>query len=137
MNLYRKIKWEVKDFWYDLRRRIQRFRRGYAYSDAWDIDFWFMRTVKPMLIQLRDNGIGIPMGLYLDGAENEREAWEAVLSEMITCLTLMEEDEAQKYLGVADNDWSVESYNKVTDFMEKNKNRFFELFSEYFYSLWD
>ena len=54
MNLYRKIKWEVKDFWYDLRRRVQRFKRGYAYSDVWDIDYWFMGTVKPMLIHLRD-----------------------------------------------------------------------------------
>lgn len=137
MNLYRKIKWEVEDFWYDLRRRVQRFKRGYAYSDVWDIDFWFMRTVKPMLIHLRDHGIGIPGALYQQDAENERAAWEAILTEMVNCLDLMDEDAAQKHIGIADNDYSFESYKKVDELVNQNKDRFFELFSKYFFSLWD
>jgi hypothetical protein len=111
--------------------------RGYSYGDIWDMDYWFMRTVKPMLIHLRDNGIGIPNDLYQEGAENEREAWESVLTEMINCLDLMDEDNAQAHLGIADNDHSVESYKKLNDFMDENKDRFFELFSKHFYSLWD
>lgn len=137
MRLYNKIK---NKLFYDvdcLRARCQRFKRGYSYGDVWDIDCWFMRTVKPMLIHLRDHGMGIPFDLYLEGEENERAAWEAVITEMIDCLTLMDEDEAQKYLGITDEDWSVESYNKVNNLMEEKKNRFFELFSKHFYSLWD
>ena len=137
MNLYHKLKNKLIYDVDSLRARIQRFKRGYSYGDVWDMDFWFMRNVKPMLIHLRDHGIGIPFDLYLDGEENERSAWEAVLTEMIDCLTLMDEDEAQKYLGVADEEWSVESYNKVNDLMDEKKNRFFELFSKHFYSLWD
>lgn len=133
--------WRIKNFFVygfdSLRARWQRFIRGYSYGDVWDMDFWFMRNVKPMLIHLRDHGIGIPNELYLDGAENEREAWEAVLTEMINCLDLMDEDNAQKHLGIADSDWTMESYNKVHACMDENKNRFFELFSKYFYSLWD
>ena len=98
---------------------------------------WFLRTVKPMLIHLRDNGIGMPGDLYLEGEENERAAWEAVLTEMIDCLTFMDEDEVQNHLGIADDDYSVESYKKVNDLMDEKKNRFFELFGKYFYSLWD
>ena len=49
----------------------------------------------------------------------------------------MDEDNAEKHLGIPDNDHSIESYNKVNDLMEENKNRFFELFSKYFYHLWD
>jgi hypothetical protein len=96
-----------------------------------------MSTVKPMLTHLRDYGIGVPNALYLEGAENEREAWESILTEMIECLELMDEDNAQQHLGIADDDHSIESYNRVWNLMLEKKNRFFELFSEYFYSFWD
>lgn len=137
MRLYYRIRNVIKDFWWNFRCRFQRFKRGYAYSDVWDMDWWFMRTVKPMLIHLRDHGIGVPNDLYLQDAENEREAWENILTEMVECIELMNEDAAQEYLGVADDDWSVESYKKVNDLMDEKKNRFFELFSKHFYSLWD
>ena len=137
MKLYYRIKNRIEDFIYDFRCRCQRFKRGYAYGDVWDIDCWFKRTVKPMLTHLRDHGIGIPGDLYLDGAENERKVWEDSLTEMVDCLTLMDEDEAEKHLGIADNDYSFESYKRVQDFTEAKKNRFFELFSKWFFYLWD
>lgn len=137
MNVYYKIK---NALFYNvdcLRARWQRFLRGYSYGDIWDMDFWFKRTVKPMLIHLRDYGLSAPNDLYLQGVENEREAWEAVLTEMVECLKLMDEDEAKKHLGIADNDHSYKSYKQIRDFMCEKKDRFFELFSKYFYSLWD
>ena len=137
MRLYYRIKNKLIYDFDSLRASIQRFKRGYSYGDVWDMDFWFMRTVKPMLIHLRDHGIGIPNDLYLQDADNERIIWENTLTEMINCLELMDEDNAEKYLGIANNDWSVESYNKVNNLMEESKNRFFALFSKYFYSLWD
>lgn len=137
MNLYYKLKNKLIYDFDSLRARIQRFKRGYSYGDVWDMDYWFMRTVKSMLIHLRDHGIGIPNELYLQDADNERIIWENTLTEMISCLELMDEENAEKYLGIADNDYSVESYDKVTNLMEENKNRFFELFSKYFYCLWD
>ena len=120
-----------------LRARCQRFKRGYSYGDVWDMDHWFKRMAKPMLTHLRDHGIGIPNELYQHDSENERAAWEAVLTEMIECLTLMDEDEAEKYLGIADDDCTFASYKRVTDLMDEKKDRFFELFSKYFYCLWD
>lgn len=137
MRLFRRLRWNIKEFWYDFRCRCQRFKRGYSYSDVWDMDHWFKRTAKPMLTHLRDHGIGIPNALYLHDAENERADWEAILTEMIECLELMDEHEAEKYLGIADDDYSATSYQRVTAFMDEKKNRFFELFSEYFYCLWD
>ena len=35
------LSYKIKDFWYDLRYRIQRFKRGYGNRDVWDIDHWF------------------------------------------------------------------------------------------------
>lgn len=136
MNLYYRIKNTILDFWYDFRCRCQRFKRGWAYGDVWDMDVWFMRTVKPMLVHLRDYGIGIPSELYVDG-ENERVNWENTLTEMINCLELMDEDVARERLGISDSDCSVESYKRTNDLMEENKDRFFKLFSEYFFALWD
>lgn len=137
MTLYYKIRNAIRDFWWDFRRRCQRFKRGYAYSDVWDIDCWFIDTIKPMLIHLRDYGIGIPWDLYNHEDKNERIDWENILTEMVECLDLMNEDAAQKYLCISNNDHSFESYQKVNNLMDEKKNRFFELFSKYFFSLWD
>lgn len=137
MRLYHRIKNALIYDVDSLKARCQRFKRGYSYGDVWDMDFWFMRTVKPMLIHLRDHGIGIPNDLYVEGSDNERIYWENTLTEMISCLELMDEDSAEKHLGIADKDFSVEDYNKKWALMEENKNRFFELFSKHFYSLWD
>ena len=137
MRIYYRIKNFFVYGWDNFRARCQRFKRGYSYGDVWDMDYWFMRTVKPMLTHLRDHGIGVPNALYLEGAENERAAWETILTEMIECLELMDEDNAQEHLGIADDDYSAESYNKVWGLIEDKKSRFFELFSKHFYSLWD
>ena len=133
-----RIKYKIDRLWDNFRRRCQRFKRGYAYSDVWDINVWFMRTVKPMLIHLRDHGIGIPGELVVDG-ENQRANWENVLTEMINCLDMMDEDNVYESLGFYDYDQllSIEDYKRVGAIMEENKNRFFELFSKYFFSLWD
>lgn len=136
MNLYYRIKNTISDFWYNFRCRCQRFKRGWAYSDVWDMDVWFMYTVKPMLTHLKDHGIGIPGELCI-GEDGNRIYWENTLTEMISCLELMDEDNAEKYLGISDDNRSVESYKKVHDLMEENKNRFFELFSKYYFDLWD
>lgn len=136
MNIYYKIRNRIRELRYELRTRCQRFKRGYAWSDVWDMDVWFMRTVKPMLIHLRDHGIGMPGELWNE-QDDSRKPWEDILTEMINCMELMDEDSVEEYLGISDDDYSHESYKKVRDCMDENKNRFFELFSKYFFHLWD
>ena len=137
MNLYYKLKNKLIYDVDSLHARLQRFKRGYSYGDVWDMDFWFMRTVKPMLIHLRDHGIGIPNDLYQEGKDNERADWEAILTEMINCLDLMDEANAEKHLGITSEYYSLENTKRTWALMEENKNRFFELFSKYYYSFWD
>ena len=141
MNIYYKLKNKLIYDVDSLKARIQRFKRGYSYGDIWDMDFWFMRTVKPMLVHLRDHGIGIPNDLYLQDADNERILWENTLTEMISCLELMNEDNVCKSLGfdysISNKHMTAEDYEELWRIMEENKERFFELFSKYFYSLWD
>ena len=136
MNLYYKIKNKLIYGHDCLRARCQRFKRGYSYGDVWDMFDWFVRTTKPMLIHLREHHCGVPIEF-----ENDESAWDFVLTEMIDCLTLMEEDSAYALHGFGDWDaqkqMTKEDYKKVYRTMEDNKNRFFELFSKYFYNLWD
>lgn len=126
-----KLYYKIKNYWNDFRTHCERFKRGYAYIDVWDMDCWFVHTVKPMLMHLRDHGIGYPSEF------KSRIYWENILTEMISCLDLMNEDVARADLCISSNDYSHKSYQKVNEFIEANKNRFFELFSKYFFSLWD
>lgn len=141
---FRRLKFKIEMAFDRFRARCQRFMRGYSYGDVWDMDYWFIRTVKPMLIHLRDHGIGMPGTLVVDG-ENEREAWEAVLTEMIDCLTLMDEENVYEHLfgenwferDLSDGASVLSDWELVNNIMDQKKDRFFELFSKYFYHLWD
>jgi hypothetical protein len=140
MNPYYKIRRIIRDFWYDLRSRCWRFKRGWSYSDVWNMDYWFIETIKPMLIHLRDHGCGCPTEFY-DEETDSCVAWTNILTEMVNCLDMMNEDNVYKHYGF--DDWgcwermTTEDYKNIYNTMEKNKNRFFELFSKHFYSLWD
>lgn len=135
MNLYYRIKNTISHAWYNFRRRYQRFKRGWAYSDVWDMDAWLMRTVKPMLIHLKNNGISYPMKF------KHRSEWETVLEEMIDHLDFMDEDYVIQLLGFGEIDdykcMTREDWDRVYTIMVENKNRFFELFSKYYFDLWD
>jgi hypothetical protein len=125
----------------NIKNKIHRAKRGYSNSDVWNMFDWFLEVMPPMLTKLRDEGCGVPNDLYVEGAENEREKWEAVLTEMIECLHNMDENKIRKQLGT-DNGFGFKSltredYIKMHELMEKNKSRFFELFNKHFYDLWD
>ena len=131
-----KLHYRIQNALDNLRARCQRFKRGWAYSDVWDIDVWFMHTIKPMLLHLYHNHMGVPMEF-----ENNRDGWKEILNEMINCLEMMDEGNVYAFLGFCELDdykrMTREDYQNVYDIMIKNKNRFFELFSKYFFDLWD
>lgn len=132
MNIYYHIKNAITNVWYDFRCRCQRFKRGWAYGDVWDIDQWFMHTIKPMLIHLKNNGTSYPIGF------NDISEWRTVLEEMINCLNFMDEDYTLDFLDFDNYDrMTRDDWEHVYEIRINNKNRFFELFSEHFYDLWD
>ena len=130
MAIFYKIRNFFTNKWWNLRKRCQRFKRGYAWVDVWNMYDWFINTNKPMLEHLLYTHQGYPCGI-------DNKEWEAILQEMIDCLTLMDENKAQEYLNISDDDYSAESRNRVDELTKEKKNRFFELFSEWFYCLWD
>ena len=65
------------------------------------------------------------------------EEWEDVIDDMLYHLKYMDEwtviQELEKDIP---DDWNA-SLKTVDEVMDKHKNEFFRLFSEYFYNLWD
>ena len=122
-------KWRIYDWFYNTKAKFQRFRRGYADKDVWDLDRWFIETVKPMLQQLHDGHMGYP-------GDMTPELWEETLRDMIRCLDYMDESAVEAHLGL-ENDPSPQACEEIWSVMTENKDRFFELFSKYFWKLWD
>lgn len=125
---------ELKYLPHAIKYRFQRAFRGWADCDTWDMDFWFMEVMKPMLQHLRDTHMGHPGDLT-------EEAWNVVLDRMIFLLTEMDESTcSQQNAFWKDTDQKQKALEREIDickYREVCKDEFFRLFSKYFYNLWD
>lgn len=118
--------WKIRHLYWGLRKRIQRFKRGYAWVDVWNFFDWFIETAEPMLRHLSENCVGNPV-------EYTEEEWSARLKEMADCLHYM--DEWNVIDELLDGDYM--RFKECSEIMQKNHDRFFELFSADFFNLWD
>lgn len=136
-----------KHFYLNIKGIIPYFRSmhhlvKYGYDDyaEWETAAYFIHTMRSVLkryaanrsstpVLVKDYPMGIPTTDEEKRIVQENDLkWEAVISRMIELLDLMDE-ENDLY---ADLDYS-ESFSK----MEAAKEEFFNLFSKYFYHLWD
>ena len=127
---YYKAKWHIREAYWEIRYGFQRMFKGYDSVDCFETFAKFIERYTKILTDYRKNHVG-----YVGTMTNEE--WEAIIDKMLYHLYYMDEehitDELEK--GVPDN-WSAS--NKTTyEILEKHKNEFFKLFSEYFYNLWD
>lgn len=88
---------------------------------AWNIDDGFIVLYRTILKDFRSNLHSYPSNMTL-------EEWDCILDEMIDLLDEMNIDKTDMMQG-----YHKEIYNEV----ENSKSRFFELFSKYFYDLWN
>lgn len=128
-----------KRFWYynlkDIPIFIQRIfftlKHGYSPVAQWETFCWFIAVMREILINYRDNRTGTPVVIpdyHTDDliSENKNiEIYNNILNEMIELLNKMDECNYLTY-----NNASLEAMNAA-------KDKFFELFSKYFYTLWD
>lgn len=131
-----------KRFWYynlkDIPIFIQRIfftlKHGYSPVAQWETFEWFITVMREILINYRDNRTGTPVVIpdyHTDDliSENKNiEIYNNILNEMIELLNKMDECNSTY------NDVSLEEKHST---MDSAKNKFFELFSKYFYTLWD
>lgn len=130
-----------KDWWRNLKdipifikRIFFTLKHGYSPVAQWETFSWFISVMREILINYRDNRTGTPVvipGYHTDDSISENkniEIYNNILNEMITLLDQMDECNSTY------NDVPLEEMHSA---MDTAKNKFFELFSKYFYTLWD
>jgi hypothetical protein len=125
-----KAKRWIKDTYWEVRYGFQRMFNGYDSVDTFETFWKFINRYSKILIDYRNNHWGYPGDMTV-------EEWDAIVDEMIYHLKYMDEETVTAELerDVPDN-WTA-SHKTVWEILDKHKNRFFELFSKYFYHLWD
>ena len=145
MNI-NKLSWGLfmfhgKDWWRNLKdipifikRIFFTLKHGYSPVAQWETFGWFITVMREILVNYRDNRTGTPVVIpdyNIDDliSENKNiEIYNNILNEMIELLDKMDECNST-YNGV--------SLEEMHSAMDGAKNKFFELFSKYFYTLWD
>lgn len=124
----------LKDIPIFFQRIFFTLKHGYSPVAQWETFEWFIAVMRKILINYRDNRTGTPVVIpdyHTDDliSENKNiEIYNNILNEMIELLDKMDECNLT-YNGV--------SLEEMHSAMDTAKNKFFELFSKYFYTLWD
>ena len=117
-------------------------KHGYSPIARWDYSAWFIDTTKDIFTEYLKYHAGYKI---IDDTKDEEwncQAWENVIKEMIDCLTRMDESayydtKPCRYDETRDRDDLMKWYDEVEKEMDIAKRRFFFLFNQYFYDLWD
>lgn len=124
----------LKDIPIFIQRIFFTLKHGYSPVAQWETFEWFIAVMREILINYRDNRMGTPVVIpdyNIDDliSENKNiEIYNNILNEMIELLDKMDECNST-YNGV--------SLEEMHSAMSAAKDKFFELFSKYFYTLWD
>ena len=153
-----KLSYRIKDFTNSIKFFFQRGARGYCDKDVWSIDTWFLDIMPKMLRQLKTETHGAPC---LSGVSSEEyfDKWKEILNRMIYLLREMDEDKCsyKNPFAEAFHEYVEKQFSGDKDFKENPdlqklyvgeernkanyinlcKKEFFDLFSKYFWDLWD
>lgn len=116
----------LKDIPIFIKRIFFTLKHGYSPVAQFETFEWFITVMREILINYRDNRTGTPVVIpdyNADSLISENKnigAYNNILNEMIELLDKMDEYD-----------------NTSLEAMDSAKNKFFELFSKYFYTLWD
>lgn len=113
-------------------------KNGYSPVAQWDTFEWFIDVMREILTNYRYNRVGTSGVVeYRDDdswSDENEEAYNKILDEMIELLDKMEE---RYYLSENIEDLKKIDYTEMYNKQNEAKDRFFELFSKYFYTFWD
>jgi hypothetical protein len=125
---YYKAKWWIREYYWEIRYGFQRMFKGYDVVDTFETFAKFRERYIKILTDYRKHHVG-----YC--GEMTEEEWDAVIDEMIYHLHYMDEETVVEELEKdVPDDWGASAIT-VYEVMDKHKNEFFKLFSEYFYNL--
>lgn len=124
----------LKDIPIFFQRIFFTLKHGYSPIAQWETFEWFIAVMREILINYRDNRTGTPVVIpdyNIDDliSENKNiEIYNNILNEMIELLDKMDE---------CNSTYNSVSLEEMHSAMNAAKDKFFELFSKYFYTLWD
>lgn len=121
---------KLKDVPIFLKRVIYTLRHGYPPQATWEIYEWHRCVMLETLSEFRKNLNGYPAS-YDDedsSPEEQYDKWGAIIDEMCNYLDAMGEDSY---------DYSIENFKKNDLARIEAKDKFFALFSKYYFDLWD
>lgn len=127
---YYKAKWWIREVYWEVRYGFQRMFKGYDRVDTFETFAKFRERYIKILKEYRKYHVG-----YC--SEMTEEEWDNIIDEMIYHLHYMDEETVTEELEKdVPDDWRA-NYKTVNYILYKHKDAFFELFSKYFYHLWD
>ena len=140
---YKNIFGKIKNIPRYIRRVHYLKKYGYDKGALWETFDWFTKTMRDILIQYRYHHCSNPVvidnypydsSLKDENSKQLRESnedtWDGIIDNMIELLDLMDEDNPKYH--TADRNILENDKKQV-----EAKNEFFELFSKYFFELWD
>lgn len=128
--MYHQTLAKIRDVYWEIRYGFQRMFKGYDSVDCFETYAKFTDRYYKILTRYKKNHCSFPEGM------TEKE-WDNIIDEMLKHLYYMDKHNVEKELskGMPKN-WRP-SGSTVYVIMDKHKDEFFKLFSEYFYNLWD
>lgn len=109
---------------------FQRMFRGYDDTETWELYYNFITRYKKILTRYRKKHCGYPGDLT-------EEEWDAIIDRMIHYLDMMDEQYVKKILCKDMPEDYVPSCATIHEINNRYKDEFFQMFSEWFYNLWD
>jgi len=123
----------LRDAYHSVRYAIQRVYQGYDDRDMFEFYPNFLKRITKILKSYKKNNIGYPGNIT-------EEDWGDILQEMNDCFKNADEFIAANELfggyKLFIKKWSIEKQKQLNEFVEKNKNRGFDLLKEHFFHLW-
>ena len=109
-----------------LRKFIERGRKGYCYEDLWSFDDWLSKLIANGLREFKQNCHGYPNDV------DDWDEWMKILDEMIDCF-----DEQVRDIENIGGEDLLERWHARQDKKKQKLHRGLELLERYYYDLWD
>ena len=125
--------WKIREKLNELKMQKQRAKKGFCVEDTWSVYDWFLNTVPKILTELNKNRMGHPTDM------TDKE-WGELIDRVIVCFTEADDYTCSQTNSIdydKDKDKWREREIEIVDYRDKMKNEGLELFSKYFWNLWD
>ncbi len=141
-TIFKRCFYHPKKYWYKNIKNIPLYfkmihhlvKHGYDEYATWETFDWFINTMKDILTYYRNHHQGYPVAYNFNEIlqEDLEKEYDADLDKMISLLNDMDENNPKYERKEYQKDWK-----RHYEEMFAAKDKFFELFSKYFYNLWD